>query len=132
MGLQRADPHRAQVPDDHVQVDAHRDHGPRPVAVLQRADRRHVHGRGGETIGVQFDDPETAQAIYVALGLDVIDEQTGRQFRYVVPRAKVSDRDNIEDKADSLHQYGLTFTAMVPTTGGTPVKRFVSSVPLPT
>lgn len=39
----------------------------------------------GETIGVQFDDPETAQAIYVALGLDVIDEQTGRQFRYVVP-----------------------------------------------
>ncbi|MFE9099845.1 phage tail tube protein [Actinomadura geliboluensis] len=86
----------------------------------------------GADIGVQFDDPETAQAIYVALGLDVIDEQTGRQFRYVVPRAKVSDRDNIEDKADSLHQYGLTMTAMVPTTGGTPVKRFVSKVPLPT
>lgn len=86
----------------------------------------------GDDIGVQFDDPETALAIYVALGLDVIDEQTGRQFRYVVPRAKVSDRDNIEDKADSLHQYGLTMTAMVPTTGGTPVKRFVSKVPLPT
>lgn len=86
----------------------------------------------GDSIGVQFDDPETALAIYCALGLDVIDEQTGRQFRYVVPRAKVSDRDNIEDKADSLHQYGLTMTAMVPTTGGTPVKRFVSNVPLPT
>jgi hypothetical protein len=86
----------------------------------------------GDDIGVQFDDPETALAIYCALGLDVIDEQTGRQFRYVVPRAKVSDRENIEDKAESLHQFGLTFTAMVPTAGGTPIKRFVSKVPLPT
>lgn len=85
----------------------------------------------GVDIGVQFDDPQTAQAVYVALGLDVIDEQTGRQFRYVVPRAEVSDRDNIEDKTDALHQFGLTFTAMVPTLGGTPVKRFVSKVPLP-
>lgn len=87
-------------------------------------------GTGPDT-GIEFDDPETALAIYVALGLDVIDEQTGRQFRYVVPRAKVSDRDNIEDKADALHSFGMTFTAMIPTTGGTPVKRWVSKVALP-
>ncbi|MFV2172343.1 hypothetical protein ACFHW2_11825 [Actinomadura sp. LOL_016] len=86
----------------------------------------------GEDAGVEFDDPETSLALYAALGLDVIDEQTGRQFRYVVPRAKVSDRENIEDQAESLHSFGLTFTAMVPTTGGTPVKRFVSKVALPT
>ncbi|WP_433329957.1 hypothetical protein [Spirillospora sp. CA-294931] len=89
-----------------------------------------VIGTGADA-GVEFDDPETARAIYVALGLDIIDEQTGRHFRYVVPRAKVSDRDNVEDKAESLHSFGLTFTAMVPTTGGTPVKRFISRVPLP-
>lgn len=84
----------------------------------------------GASAGIAFDDPDTSSAIYVALGLDVIDEATGRQFRYVVPRAKVSDRDNIDDKAEALHQYGLTFTAMVPTSGGTPIHRFVSHISL--
>jgi hypothetical protein len=85
----------------------------------------------GADAGVAFDDPDTASTVFTALGLDVIDSQTGRQFRYVVPRAYVSDRDNIEDNADNLHQFGLTFTAMVPVSGGTPVRRMVSKVAIP-
>ncbi|MBO2459819.1 hypothetical protein ACQPZ8_01375 [Actinomadura nitritigenes] len=86
----------------------------------------------GDDIGVAFDDPETASTVSIALGMDVIDSQTGRLFRYIVPRAEVSDRDNIQDNADNLHQYGLTFTAMVPVTGGSPVRRMISKVPIPT
>lgn len=89
-----------------------------------------VIGAGADA-GVAFDDPATATAIYVALGLDIIDEQTGRHIRYVIPRAKVSDRDNIEDKSESLHSFGLTLTAMQPTTGGTPIRRYLSRVALP-
>lgn len=85
----------------------------------------------GADAGVAFDDPETASIISIALGLDVIDSQTGRHFRYIVPRAEVSDRDNIQDNADNLHSYGLTFTAMVPVSGGTPVRRMISKVPIP-
>lgn len=85
----------------------------------------------GEDIGVSFSDPVTATSVYTAMGLDIIDEATGRQFRYIIPRAKVSDRDNITDKPDALHDFGMTFTALVPLTGGTPVQRMISKVPIP-
>ncbi|WP_242890802.1 phage tail tube protein [Actinomadura litoris] len=89
-----------------------------------------VIGAGAEA-GVAFEDPETASIVSIALGLDIIDSQTGRHFRYIVPRAEVSDRDNISDNADNMHSFGLTFTAMVPVTGGSPVRRMISKVALP-
>lgn len=84
----------------------------------------------GPSVGVGFEDPETAASLYVALGMDIIDLATGRQIRYVVPRAKVSDRDNMESKADSMHTFGLTFTAMQPVSGGSAIHRFYSHVAL--
>lgn len=80
---------------------------------------------------MEINDPALNSALYVAMGVDIVDRQTGRQYRYVAPRVRVTARDNIDYKSDALLQYGMTYTAMAPVTGGSPIKRFITNLPMP-
>lgn len=79
---------------------------------------------------LEFDDPQNTEPMYVALGLDIVDGDN--HFRYLIPKAEITDRGDIVSKDDEVHGYEVTFTALLPDDGGAAVTRFYGGVELPT
>lgn len=78
---------------------------------------------------LSFDDPQNTEPMYVALGLDIIDGDS--HFRFIVPKAEITDRGDVVYKDDEVAGYEVTFTAMLPDDGGAAITRMYGGVVLP-
>ncbi|MFD8072154.1 hypothetical protein ACFV3E_05825 [Streptomyces sp. NPDC059718] len=86
-------------------------------------------GSGG-TQFLAFNDPQTPEPQYYAIGMDMIDSK-GRPTRFVVARAEVSQKGDRPYKTDSISGFDLTFSTLSAASGGSSITRMFGQVALP-
>ncbi|MFD4523249.1 phage tail protein [Streptomyces sp. NPDC058470] len=83
----------------------------------------------GSTQFLAFEEPQTPEPLYYALGMDVIDDD--KPNRIIVARAEVTTKGDRTYKADTNQAFELTFSSLTAPNGGSPISRQFGQVPLP-
>lgn len=83
----------------------------------------------GATQYLAFNEPQTSEPMYYALGMDVLDGDYPK--RIIVARAEVTEKSEITHKPDETVKYDLTFTALAAGAGGAAISWMFGQVPLP-
>lgn len=76
-----------------------------------------------------FNEPQTPEPMYYALGMDVIDDD--KPNRIVVARAEVTAKGDRVYKSDTNQAFELTFTSLTAPNGGASIARQYGLVSLP-
>lgn len=82
----------------------------------------------GPSQALSFVQSQNTAPMLKALGLDIIDGT--RRFRFIVPRAEVTERGDIVYKGDTPVGYQMTITALL-ASDGTTMQRMYGGVALP-
>ncbi|MFE4991428.1 hypothetical protein ACFRH4_08760 [Streptomyces mirabilis] len=84
----------------------------------------------GATQFATFNDPQTPEPKYYALGMDMID-QKDRPMRFIVARAEVVTKGDRAYKNDTVSAFDLTFSTLSAGSGGSAITRMFGQVALP-
>jgi len=81
-----------------------------------------VESGSGASQSVNFVQGQTPAPYTRALGLDIVDGS--RWFRFVIPRAEVTERGQITYKGDEAVSYDVTFTTLLAADGSTMLRMY--------
>ncbi|MDX3712731.1 hypothetical protein PV733_28090 [Streptomyces europaeiscabiei] len=83
----------------------------------------------GSTQFLAFEEPQSNEPMYYAIGMDVIDNDKPK--RIIVARAEVTTKGDLPHKSDSVQNYDLTFSSLTAPSGGSAITRQFGLVSLP-
>lgn len=81
-----------------------------------------VESGSGASASVNFVQGQTPEPFTFALGLDVVDG--ARHFRFIIPRAEVSERGEITYKGDEAVGYEVTIATLLAQDGSTMLRMY--------
>ncbi|MFE7762937.1 phage tail protein [Streptomyces sp. NPDC057438] len=83
----------------------------------------------GSTQFLAFEEPQSNEPMYYALGMDVIDND--KPARIIVARAEVTAKGDRTYKSDTNQAFDLTFSSLTAPSGGSSITRQYGLVSLP-